>query len=92
MIKVKNLRGTSDSPVPSGYSSWLDYWEKKTGRYYPDCAVNGHYHKADVGAHVQKADSTDNRWYIVPVCYAINNRRGESFYVSEYDLVLENED
>jgi hypothetical protein len=92
MIKVKNLRGTDDSPVPSGYKSWIDYWKKKTGRNYPDCAVYGHHHKADVGAHVQKADSSDNRWYIVPVCYSINNQHGASFYVSAEDLVLENDD
>ena len=54
MIKVKNLNGTSDNRVPSGYSSWLEYWEKKTGKKAGEC---GHCpERAYVGAHVQKAD------------------------------------
>ena len=31
-IEVKNKKGTADNPPPSGYSSWLDYWEKKKGQ------------------------------------------------------------
>lgn len=28
MTKVMNVNGTSRFSVPSGYNSWLDYWEK----------------------------------------------------------------
>ncbi len=79
---VKNLNGTSDNRVPSGYSSWLEYWEKKTGKRAGEC---GHCTaKAEVGAHVQKADSYDRSWYIVPLCYACNQKPStEEFMVYE---------
>ena len=28
-IDVKNKKGTSDKTPPQGYSSWLEFWEKK---------------------------------------------------------------
>jgi len=92
MIKVHNLRGTSSSDKPDGYDSWLDYWEKKTGRKNPQCAYHRNGESADVGAHVQKDSMSDRRWYIVPVCYWVNNQHGMSFSVDEDDLVLENDD
>ena len=36
---------------------------------------------AFVGAHVRKADSLDNRYYIVPLCSSCNQRT-VSFYVN----------
>ncbi len=81
MIKVKNLNGTSGR-VPNQYSSWLAFWEAKTGRKANKCSVYA-CNKTDlVGAHVQKADSSDRSWYIVPICAACNHRVGE-FYVTE---------
>lgn len=50
---VKNLNGTADNKAPYGYISWLDFWEKKSGKKAHECA---HCRaKATVGAHVQKA-------------------------------------
>lgn len=49
---VKNLNGTADNKAPYGYISWLDFWEKKSGKKAHECA---HCRaKATVGAHVQK--------------------------------------
>jgi len=42
---------------PSGYDSWLDYWEQNSG-----------------GSHVQKVSSTDQKWYIMPLCDSCNYR------------------
>ena len=36
-IKIKNKKGTSGNPPPSGYSSWLDFWEKKKGKKATIC-------------------------------------------------------
>ncbi len=82
MIKVKNLNGTSGR-VPSQYSSWLAFWEAKTGKKATICAAQDCYNRNNlVGAHVQKVDPFDRSWYIVPICSACNHRVGE-FYVTE---------
>ena len=35
---VKNLNGTADNKAPYGYISWLDFWEKKSGKKAHECA------------------------------------------------------
>lgn len=82
MIKVKNVIGSSRFPSPSGYNSWLDYWEQKTGKKAYFCAATDCWAQDLVGAHVQKVNSADRRWYIVPLCRGCNNRTDE-FYVNE---------
>ena len=61
-MKIKNINGTSER-VPNGYTSWQDFWEKKTGQKA----------KNDVGGHVKKVDSSDNAWYIADITHAQNN-------------------
>ncbi len=61
-MQIKNIIGTSER-IPTGYSSWQDFWEKKTGQKA----------RNDVGGHVKKANSTDNSWYIADITYAQNN-------------------
>ena len=85
MTKVKNVVGSSRFPAPSGYSSWLDYWEKKTGTKKSICGVSGCSKKELVGAHVQKVNSTDQKWYITPICGDCNKRTDEFDVV--WDLV-----
>ena len=85
MIKVKNVNGSSRFGSPSGYTSWLEYWEDKSGKKAwrcsaIDCHKTGRWNL--VGAHVQKANSYDQSWYIVPLCTSCNNRTDE-FYVDE---------
>jgi hypothetical protein len=60
-LKIKNINGTAER-IPQGYSSWHDFWEKKTGRRASH----------DVGGHVKKVDSSDNSWYIADLTYAQN--------------------
>ena len=87
--KVKNLNGTSDNKVPQGYTSWLNFWEKKTGKTPDKC---GHCkNKATVGAHVQKADSSDMKWYIVPLCYQCNNKPSNEEFMVYEELVPVNQ-
>lgn len=59
---VKNINGTGKR-LPDGYSSWIKFWEAKTGQ----TAKNG------IGGHVKKADSTDNSWYIADITSAQNS-------------------
>lgn len=76
-MEVININGTSRFTVPKGYDSWLDYWEKQTGLSALKCGTWGcmSFHGL-VGAHVQKANSTDKRYYITPLCRNCNNRVG----------------
>lgn len=83
-MKVKNINGTSDNSCKCG--TWLKHWEKyNTGSqsipiYCREVSCMG---KPEVGAHVQKADSTDTSWYIVPLCSAHNAKKGESITLME---------
>lgn len=80
MVKVKNVPGSSRFHAPLGYSSWLDYWAAHCSKPRLLCSTCGCCRFDLVGAHVQKADSTDKKWYITPICHACNNRTDE-FYV-----------
>ena len=83
-MKIKNVKGSSKvSPnPPSGYDSWLDYWEQNYGWYFdhsktykcPACGKS-FYRKNFDGCHVQKAYSTDQKWYIMPLCDSCNHRK-----------------
>ena len=81
MTYVKNVNGSDRFSAPSGYDSWLDYWEKYTGKKISYCSVTTCSRSDIVGAHVQKANSTDEKYYIVPICKGCNQRT-DSFYVT----------
>ena len=89
IVNVKNLNGTSDNTHPVGYSSWIDFWEKKTGRKTNSCSCVGCISKAAVGAHVKKVYGQNN-WYIVPLCYT-HNSVSYDFSVNSEDLVPVNQ-
>ena len=76
-MKVKNVNGSSRFPAPRGYNSWLDYWEKQTKKRVSACGVMFCSNRDLVGAHVQKANSTDRSNYITPICRACNQRTDE---------------
>lgn len=71
---VKNVNGSSRFPAPRGYRSWLEYWETKTGKRAYHCGASGCSKIDIVGAHVQKAYSPDQHWYITPLCKSCNGR------------------
>ena len=72
---VKNVNGSSRYSAPSGYNSWLDYWNAHANHNAYRCGATDFHHWGDlVGAHVQKAYSTDKSWYIVPLCNSCNQR------------------
>ena len=85
MNKVKNVNGSSRFASPSGYDSWLEYWETHSGKTASRCsAIDCHDFGIWnlVGAHVKKVYGSDNSWYIVPLCRSCNTRTDE-FYVDE---------
>lgn len=88
MVEVKNIKGSSNDRYsnPKGYASWLEYWKTKSDYYLPSyCTCETCTNKVNVGAHVMKT-SNSNKWYIVPLCYACNNKN-EPFNVDEDYLV-----
>lgn len=71
---VKNVSGSSRFPKPTRHSSWLAYWEEKAGYKALFCTASGCIKTNLVGAHVQKVNSSDKSWYIVPLCTGCNQR------------------
>jgi len=91
-MKIKNINGTSDTTCACG--SWLKHWEKFSGQSVTVgvtyCPATGCLKKDLVGAHVQKSDSPDARWYIYPLCSACNQHTGELEVSDTYKLVSAN--
>lgn len=88
-MKVKNLNGTAQNKCKC--VSWYAHWEKFSGQKANQCVVIGCKGKPEVGAHVQKDSSADSSWYVIPVCTACNNKRGEPLnVVDEVKLVSAN--
>jgi len=86
-IDVKNKKGTGDKNPPSGYSSWLDFWEKKKGSKATKCEAMSCGGKPDVGGHVIKSGE-GSKEYILPLCYDHNNKpEDEVFKAWETDLI-----
>lgn len=81
MTYVKNLNGTSEKNCSCpGCHSWLDHWERKTGRVAVSCAACSA--KAEVGGHVKEVGSNYSH-YIVPLCKSCNKRTDEFFVYAE---------
>ena len=79
LFYVRNLRSGS-RPAPAGYSSWLDYWGRRTGKDAGMCHHSTCYRTATDGAHVQLVNG-GSEWYIVPLCHSCNLKYGESLFV-----------
>ena len=64
-ILIRSINGTAER-LPRGYSSWQDFWEKKTGQKA----------KHDVGGHVKKVNpiGADQAWYIADLTDEQNNQ------------------
>jgi hypothetical protein len=87
-MKIKNINGTSQTTCACG--SWLKHWENFSGQTTSYCPVDKCVNKDLVGAHVQKANSSDERWYIYPLCAAHNQSKGELQVSDYYKLVSAN--
>ena len=86
-IDVKNKKGTAEKAPPSGYDSWIDFWEKKKGKKADTCEVLNCNGGPDVGGHVIKSGD-GSKEYILPMCYSCNNKPDDEVFRSwENDLV-----
>ncbi len=86
-IDVKNKKGTVEKNPPSGYGSWLGFWESEKGKKSTSCEVSGCNNSAVLGGHVIKSGGYGKE-YILPMCHSCNNKEdGEIFEAWESDLV-----
>lgn len=89
-VKVHNLHGTKDYDPKDGKTSWLAWWESKSGKTAILCSNCACSHPAKVGGHVQKdGNNTTDKWYIVPLCYGCNDKES-SFEVPQESMVAVN--
>jgi len=81
-MKIKNITGTKDNTCKC--ISWLEHWKNYGGKTIPGyCAVENCKEKPEVGAHVQKDNSIDASWYIVPFCQTHNKETGKSIDIRD---------
>ena len=62
--------------------NWIKYWENATGLKAYNCHKVGCFKKATDGGHVQQSNSSDHRWWIVPLCQQCNCQFGAEFSVT----------
>ena len=85
-MKVNNINGTSENKCSCG--SWLEHWKKYSGQLFPNyCSERSCTKKPEVGAHVQKDNSYDNSWYIIPLC-GEHNKQAKSLDVSDSTVLV----
>jgi len=87
-MKVKNINGTSQNKCKCG--SWLQHWKNHGGFDVKYCREAKCTNTDLVGAHVQKAVSTDKSWYIVPLCNSHNQSEDILELVQNTTLVSAN--
>jgi hypothetical protein len=87
-MKIKNINRTSQTTCACG--SWLKHWEKFSGQSITYCPEINCMNKDLLGAHVQKAVSSDTNWYIFPLCGAHNKSTGVLDVSDTYILVSAN--
>jgi len=80
--KVKNVRGTGKCPRPN--KSFIDLWEKKSGRKIPkECRILKCKRSPKDGAHIKF--SRDKKVYILPMCKMHNNANNTRWMVTNKD-------
>lgn len=75
-MQVKNINSSSMNTCSCG--SWIDHWKKFSNRTLKTyCPAKNCVGKELVGALVQKADSNDTNWYVIPLCkhHTINTKK-----------------
>lgn len=81
-MKAKNINGMGQDTCACG--SWLDHWKRYGDQALPRYCTEAKCMDApEVGALIQKDDSSDSGWYIVPLCRAHNAEKGGSLNVSD---------
>lgn len=70
--------------------NWLKHWERFSSVKSPCCAADGCNLPATNGAHIQKAESEDMDWYVIPLCKQHGENEQELIIDDEHKLVSAN--
>ena len=86
-MRVRNLNGTSKNPdCPCG--TWEKHWENYTGKRFAICSEIECRKGADDGSHVQKVNSSDKSWYIIPLCKTHNGLHGQEIDILDNTILV----
>ncbi len=81
-MKVKNINGTWGNTCRCG--SWLNHWKNFSGQKLATyCSEENCFQKPEKGAHVQKSDSPERSWYIIPLCKFHDRGMGRSLSIRD---------
>jgi len=81
-MRVNNINGTSDISCKCG--SWLSHWKRFGGtKPLSLCAEIKCPASYEVGAHVQRDNSFDQSWYIIPLCKEHNGQTRRSLDIMD---------
>lgn len=87
MVNVKNINHGTDQNT-----NYINQWETYMDKTLCGCAnincKNHDSYDALVGGHVKIIGSTDNRWYITPLCHSCNGKDEFEMAVYKEDLAL----
>jgi hypothetical protein len=82
LVWVKNVSEINQNACMCG--SWLKHWVNFSHRSVPLlCSTMGCLEKAVIGAPVQIDDSTDQGWYIVPLCKTCHGKKGQALELGD---------
>lgn len=84
-VKVTNIDNTS--ALSCGCGSWMNHWERGTGKTANMCFEVGCSRTDLVGAHIRREG--DQGWYIIPLCKG-HNAATASFMVVDGHFVSAN--
>ncbi|MGF1764398.1 hypothetical protein [Aliivibrio kagoshimensis] len=88
-MKVKNIKAINHE---NESVSWLHHWQEFSEAKLGMCVERSCISLATVGTHVQKSESSDDGWYIVPLCKAHSKKIGEELKLFGNPLVPANMD
>ena len=78
-MKVRNVNGAALSRI--GSSGLLAYWEKASGQNASMCFASGCINRPSVGGRVQRDSPDDKSWYVIPLCAACNDKKGQELEI-----------
>lgn len=78
-VIVKNLGSFEEHNCHC--ESWLDHWKKYSDQRTNYCVVSGCGGKPEVGGHVQECGKKDKNSYVVPLCRACNDKKGQEIVI-----------
>ena len=90
-LEIKNIRGTAMDNKPSGYRSWIEYFQDY-GWNQNTCAVGGCTNQYQHGAHEyarkREETRTPSKQWIVPLCPSCNHPSRNEWMVTNKKICL----